>query len=205
MYSWLATSLWPGLILWMLLYISDYYLTLYTARGFKEIGHIQFEGSFELTPEYQKDIDALNPVSKRHLIALALSSLILALIWWLTRLNFYLELAYPLFLGMFLLLEVGIHLRHFRNIGLIREVRKHGGIEGQITYKKWFSYRISANDLYIVSALFLFITLLTFNQFFLGGAITCLATGIRHSRLAEKARKMSSVNLPSQEDAVISK
>jgi hypothetical protein len=188
MFYWLATSLWPGLILWVILYISDYYLTLYAARGFKEIGHIQFEGSFELTPEYQKDIDALNPVSKRHIIALALSSLLLALIWWLTRLNFYLELAYPLFLGMFLLLEVAIHLRHFRNAGLIREVRKHGGIEGQITYKKWFSYRISANDLNIVSALFLFIAMLTFNLFFLGGAIACYGTGFRHSRMARKYR-----------------
>jgi hypothetical protein len=187
MLYWFSISPWPGLILWILLYISDYYLTLYTARGFKEIGHIQFEGSFELTPQYQKDIDALRPISKRHLIALALSSLIILLLWWLTRLNFYLELAYPLFLGMFLLLEVAIHLRHFRNVGLVRTARKYGGIEGQITYKKWFSYRNSANDLYIMSALFLFIALLTFNQFFLGGAITCLATGIQHKRLAVKA------------------
>jgi hypothetical protein len=199
MLYWLSTSPWPGLILWIILYISDYYLTLYAARGFKEIGHIQFEGSFELTPQYQKDIDALRPVSRRHIIALVLSSLFLALIWWLTRLNFYLRLAYPLFLGMFLLLEVAIHLRHFRNLGLIRAARKYGGIEGQITYKKWFSYLNSANDLYIMSALFLFIALLTFNQFFLGGAITCLATAIHHKMLAEKARKMSTVNLPSQE------
>jgi hypothetical protein len=191
MLYWFSTSPWPGLILWIILYISDYYLTLYSARGFKEIGHIQFEGSFELTPQYQKDIDALRPVSKRHLIALALSSLILLLIWWLTRLSFYLELAYPLFLGMFLLLEVAIHLRHFRNVGLIRTAKKHGGIDGQITYKKWFSYRISANDLYIMSALFLFIAILTFQQFFLGGAIMCLATGIRHSRLAKKANLTS--------------
>jgi hypothetical protein len=191
MLYWFSTSPWPGLILWIILYISDYYLTLYAARGFKEIGHIQFEGSFELTPQYQKDIDALRPVSRRHLIALVLSSLILLLIWWLTRLSFYLELAYPLFLGMFVLLEVAIHLRHFRNIGLIREARKHGGIEGQITYKKWFSYRVSANDLYIMSAFFLFIALITFTPFFLGGAITCLATAIQHSRLSRKAKLTS--------------
>jgi len=191
MLYWFSTSLWPGLVLWIILYISDYYLTLYAARGFKEIGHIQFEGSFELTPQYQKDIDALRPISRRHIIALLLSSLFLALIWWLTRLNFYLELAYPLFLGMFLLLEVAIHLRHFRNISLIREARNNGGIEGQITYKKWFSYRVSANDLYIMSALFLFIAILTFNQFFLGGAITCLATGIQHKRLARKTKLTS--------------
>ena len=78
MLYWFSTSPWPGLILWIVLYISDYYLTLYAARGFKEIGHIQFEGSYELTPQYQKDIDALTPVSRRHLIALVLSSAILS-------------------------------------------------------------------------------------------------------------------------------
>ena len=201
MQYWLTTSPWYGVFLWIILYTSDYYLTLYSARGFKEIGHIQFEGSFELTPEYQKDIDTLNPVSKRHLIALALSSLILALTWWVTRINFYLELAYPLFLGMFLLLEVAVHLRHFRNVGLIRTAKKYGGIEGQITYKKWFSYRISANDLYIVSALFLLIAILTFNQFFLGGAITCLATGIRHSRLARKTQILAKAAVSSEDAA----
>src|SRR5512139_3295465 len=113
MEAWLTASPWPGVVLWIILYMSDYYLTLYSARGFREIGHFQFEGSFELTPQFQKDIDALKPVSKRHLIALALSNLVLALVWWVTRYNFYLELAYPLFLGMFLLLEVAVHLRHF--------------------------------------------------------------------------------------------
>ena len=128
------------------------------------------------------------------MIALVLSSIVIILLWWLTRLNFYLSLAYPLFLGMFLLLEVAIHLRHFRNVGLIREVRKHGGIEGQIAYKKWFSYRVSANELYVISALFLIVAILTFSQFFLGGAIICLATGIQHTRLARKAMIMDTAN-----------
>jgi hypothetical protein len=61
MEGWLATSPWPGVILWISLYISDYYLTIYSARGFREIGHFQFEDSFELTPQYQKDIDNLQP------------------------------------------------------------------------------------------------------------------------------------------------
>ena len=114
MQYWLTTSPLYGVILCIILYTSDYYLTIYSARGFRKIGHIQFEGSFELTPEYQKNVDALNHILKRHLIALVLTSLILALIWWLTRLRFYLELAYLLFLGMFLLLEIAIHLRMCR-------------------------------------------------------------------------------------------
>ena len=81
---WLATSPVPGVILWIILYISDYSLTIYSARGFREIGHFQFEGSFELTPQFQKDVDALKPVSKRHLILLVFSSLLIIFIWWIT-------------------------------------------------------------------------------------------------------------------------
>ena len=194
MQYWLDSSPWYGVLLWVILYISDYYLTLYSARGFREIGHFQFEGSFELTPQYQKDIDALKPVSRRHIIALILSSIIISLLWWLTRLNFYFSLAYLLFLGMFLLLEVAIHLRHLRNISLIREAMKHDGIEGYIAYKKWFSYRVSANEFYVLSVFFLIVALLTFSQFFLGGAIICLATGIQHARLSRKAKTLSTVN-----------
>jgi hypothetical protein len=190
MQYWLATSPWYGVVLWIILYTSDYYLTLYSARGFREIGHFQFEGSFELTPQYQKDIDNLRPVSKRHLALLLLYSAVILIVWWITRLSAFLEWAYPLYLGMFLLLEVAVHLRHLRNVALIREVRRSGGVEGEIRYKKWFSYRISASELYLYATLFLLIALLTYSLFFLGGAIVCYGMGFRHSRLATKTRAM---------------
>ena len=184
----LATSPWYGIILWMILYTSDYYLTLYSARGFREIGRFQFEGSFELTPQYQNDIDHLRPISKLHIVLLFAYSLLILSVWWITRLSISLQWAYPLYLGMFLLLEVAVHLQHFRNILLIREIRKNGGADGQLTYKKWFSYRISAHELYISAALFLLVALLTYSLFFLGGAMMCYGTGFKHSRLAQKAR-----------------
>jgi hypothetical protein len=186
MEDWLATSPIPGVILWIILYISDYGLTIYSARGFREIGHFQFEGSFELTPQYQKDIDALKPVSKLHIMLLVLYSLLIILIWWLTKRLIYFPWTYLLCLGMFLLLEAAVHLRHLRNVSLIREIRKDGGVEGQIHYRKWFSYRISAAEFYRYSALFLIFAILTYSPFFLGGAIMCFGTGFKHSRLAKK-------------------
>jgi hypothetical protein len=188
MQYWLTTNPWYGIILWIILYTSDYYLTIYGARGFREIGHIQFEGSFELTPQYQKDIDALKPISRLHVSLLILYSLLILVIWWVTRLSPYLAWTYPLYLGMFLLLEVAIHIRHFRNVAIIREVRKHGGVDGQIAYRKWSSYRISANDLYVFAILFLLVAILTYSLFFLGGAIVCYGTGLKHAILAKKAR-----------------
>jgi hypothetical protein len=185
---WLAINPLPGVVLWAMLYISDYYLTLYSARGFREIGHFQFEGSFELTPQYQKDIDALKPVSRRHIILLVLYSLLIVFIWWFTKRLLFFPWTYLLYLGMFLLLEVAVHLRHLRNVALIREIQKNGGVEGEIKYRKWFSYRISASELYLYSALFLIFAVLAYSPFFLGGAIMCFATGFKHNRLAKKAK-----------------
>ena len=188
MENWLAISPIPGVVLWIILYTSDYYLTIYSARGFREIGHFRFESSFELTPQYQKDIDALKPVSRLHIVLMIAYSLLIVAIWWLTRIVVYIRWSYVLYLGMFLLLEVAVHLRHLRNVSLIREIKKNGGVEGQISYRKWFTYRISAFEFYMFSVLFLLIAALTYSLFFLGGAIMCFGTGFKHSRMAKKAK-----------------
>ena len=184
----LATSPWYGVILWIILYISDYYLTIYAARGFREIGHFQFEGSMELTPQFQNDIDNLRPVSRLHLTLLVIYSLFIIFVWGLAQIFIYFDRAYLFFLGMFLLLEVAVHVRHLRNINIIREARKNGGIDGQIAYRKWFSYRISAGELYSLAGVFLIAAILTYSFFFLGGTVACFAIGLQHSRLAKKAK-----------------
>ena len=185
---WLARSPWVGVLLWMILYISDYYLTVYSARGFKEISLFQFEGSFELTPQYQKDIDALKPVSRLHVILLVLYSLLILALWYLFVYFLGLLWAYLLYLGMFLLLEVAVHMRHLRNVFLIREVKKNDGASGHISYRKWFSYRVSAFELYLYFGLFLIVAALEASPFFFGGAIMCFGMGFRHNRLSKKAK-----------------
>jgi len=193
---WLATSPWYGVILWIILYISDYYLTIYSARGFREIGHFQFE-VFELTPQFQKDVDALKPVSKRHVVLLILCSLLIILVWWLAKRTLFFPLTYLLFLGMLLFMEVAIHLRHLRNVFLIREIQKGGGVEGQIFYRKWFSYRISSHEFYMFSAFFLIIAVLNYSTFFLGGAVACWAIGFNHNTLAKKTRAVPATTVES--------
>jgi hypothetical protein len=195
MEDWLAASPWYGMILWIILYISDYYLTIYSARGFREIGHFQFEGSFELTPRFQKDVNALKPISNLHLLALVVTSLLILAVWWLTNslLSFpWTYRVYLLYLGMFLLLEVAVHFRHLRNVALIREIKRGGGVEGEIFYRKWFSYRISASEFYRFAIFFLIIAAIYFSSFFLGGALMCFSTGIRHDQWAKKAKSHSS-------------
>lgn len=184
----LTASPWYGVILWIILYTSDYYLTLYSARGFREIGHFQFEGSMELTPQFQNDVDNLRPVSRRHVILLLITSSLIYMLWWMTHLSILTEWTYPLFLGIFILLEVAVHFRHLRSIAIIREIRKNGGVEGQIFYRQWFSYRNSANELYITGTFFLLVAVLTFSLFFFGGALACYGTAVRHALWARKAK-----------------
>jgi hypothetical protein len=185
---WLTINPWYGMILWVILYTSDYYLTIYSARGFREIGHFQFEGSMELTPQFQNDVDNLRPVSRRHVILLLITSSLIYVLWWMTHLSILTEWTYSLFLGIFILLEVAVHFRHLRSIAIIREIRKNGGVEGQIFYSQWFSYRNSANELYITGTFFLLVVLLTFSLFFFGGALACYGTALRHALWAKKAK-----------------
>ena len=192
MENWLATSPWYGVILWIILYTSDYYLTIYASHGFGEIGHFQFEGSYELTPQYQKDVDAHRPYSELHITLLVLYSLLLLLIWWFTQSFAFIQWTYLLYLGMFLLVEVAVHFRHLRNISIIRLVRKEGGVEGQIKYKRQFSYGISSFEFYTFGVLFSITALLAYSIFFVGGALMCFGTGFKHSRLAKKAKSKSS-------------
>ena len=53
--------LWPGLLAWTVLYISDYSLTIMCARLYQAGANqkMAFEGSYEITPYYQRDINAL--------------------------------------------------------------------------------------------------------------------------------------------------
>jgi hypothetical protein len=67
-------------------------------------------------------------------------------------------------------------------------------VEGQISYQKWLTYKVSAFEFYMSSVLFLIVAALTYSLLFLGGAIMCFGTGLKHTRLAKKAK--SSLSQP---------
>ena len=97
-----------------------------------------------------------NPFPNLHITLLVLYSLLIALDLVADKASLFICHGHILlYLGMFLLLEVAVHLRHLRNVSLIREIRKNGGVDGQISYRKWFSYRIfSHRILYILCTSF---------------------------------------------------
>ena len=61
---------WPGVAVWIALYVSDYVLTVKCARLYKSGAHekVVVEGSYELTAYFQRDIDSLRLFSPRFIL-----------------------------------------------------------------------------------------------------------------------------------------
>ena len=193
-------SLWPGMLAWSILYISDYALTLICARlrraGAAE--KIAMEGSYELTPYFQRDIDSLKLISPRFLAALVWTLSLLALIWVLAA-SLSLPELYYFALGIFILLELAIHVRHIRNLFLFWSITHEDHVRGRIEYSRSLSYRMSSYDLLAFSGLFLLLFAFTQNWFVLGGAISCLSTAVKHRRLAKQPRPVPAAVPASQQ------
>jgi hypothetical protein len=183
----MGIHLWPGLVLWVLLYCSDYFFTITCARmyrnGVRE--KIGFEGSYEITPYYQQDVDALRKLSPRFIRALVLSLLALSLIWWLS-----VKIATPspyLFgLGAMILVEVAVHTRHLRNFFFFRDLLRSNGVRGRIEYARPLTLRLSSTEFVIWAGLFAMLFLVTREWFVLGGAVQCAVVAMKHRKIAAK-------------------
>jgi hypothetical protein len=184
----LFNSLWPGLVIWLLLHMSDYALTITCAKLYRAgvSDKIVFEGSFELNPVFQRDVDALKKISWRFIFMWIFTGALLSFIWVLTsQVNRDL---YVFVLGSWILLELTVHVRHLRNLSLFLGFRDPNAVRGRIEYTRAFILRNSAAELFVFSALYLAIFAFTQSWFLLGGAVTCLFTGVKHSVLARAAQ-----------------
>lgn len=186
------SSWWPGLLLWVALYVSDYLCTIISVRAYRAraAGGITYEGSFELTPYFQADIDSLRWVSPRFIYMLVRSSAALLLIWWLTHRSPEWSAAYEIVLGSLVLLEVTVHTRHLRNLYQFRTAFGPDGIRGNIYYPRAVMLRLSAFEMLVFAGLYLVLFLFTGSWFLLGGVPTCLVTARRQAVLAKKARNI---------------
>lgn len=182
--SYLLTHLWLPALLWTILYTGDYYLTIWGARLYKSQKHIQVEGSYELTPQYQKDIDSLRMFSPRFVIWLFYGIGILLVVWYTVG---DLRHLYGAVVGALLIPEVAVHIRHVQNIVLYRRLcSPNPGVTGSITYSRSYSYSISALG-FLCMAIFLLVAfLLTQSWILLGGFVSLLAHTEKHYRYARR-------------------
>jgi hypothetical protein len=177
---------WVGISLWVALHISDFALTIVCARmyqsGVRDV--LVFEGSFELTPNFEKDIDALRVINPRILLSLLWGIALLTALWWLSR--FYLRETYEFGLGAMILVQVAVHLRHARNYVLFRKILAGQGIRGRVEYARPAMLEISAAELGCFALVFLLASAVAWSPFLLGGAASCASHAFQHWRLARR-------------------
>jgi hypothetical protein len=187
--TWLALSLWAGPALRAVIYLSDYLLSLLTVRRYRQVAdsYIRFEGSMELSPAFQADLDSLRLISPRFVAALIISLIGLVLIRWLTIRFLGCPSLYLFTLGGLLLREAAIHLRHLRNLAFYSALRQPDAVSGHLAYSQPLMLRLSSSELLPFAGFFLLLALAGLAPFFLGGTFACGVTSWQHMRLAQRA------------------
>ena len=188
----LTTHLWLALGLWIVVYVADYYLTLAGARlYFQGVQRVfVFEGSYELNPLFQQDIDRRRRISTRFLVMLGVTCLLIAFAWRGVQVRWFPPGVFRLWMGALLLVELAIMIRHVRNIITFRQILSAPDITGQIRYPRWWTLRSSALDLGLFAALFALFALIADPWFFLGGTLACGSAALRHFHYSIRARSI---------------
>jgi hypothetical protein len=178
----LTETPWLGPLLWAALYASDYSLTIACARLYASQDKIVFEGSYEITPFYQAEVDALRRLSPRFVLVWAGTSAYLVLLSSLAR-SWALEGVYAIALGALILIQLTIHVRHLRNLFLFRNTVL---LRGRLEYPRFVVLRASAFEILSFGVLYAFLYALTADLFVLGGAIACTSLALNHYRMSRE-------------------
>ncbi len=189
----LLDHLWLALGLWTCVYLADYYLTLAGARLYAQGVNrvIVFEGSYELNPVFQQDIDSRRRLSYRFFAILGVICLLIAFVWRGVWLRWFPPGVFRFWMGSLLLIELAVLMRHLRNIVTFRQILRAADIAGQIRYSRWWVLRSSALDLGLFAGLFVVLASIAEPWFFLGGALACASTALRHLRYSQRLRTQS--------------
>jgi hypothetical protein len=179
----MGTLAWVGALAWAALYCSDYYLTLACARLYAQQDKIKFEGSYELNPLFEAEVDALKRISPRFIAMLVVSTILVFLGGVITEPDMH-DLN-MVTLGALLLIQLTVHVRHLRNWLLFRHALRSGGVTGHLEYARHVALRASAFEFLEFGVLYAFIYAFTpAGPFVLGGAFACAVSAIGQYRLA---------------------
>jgi hypothetical protein len=180
-----------ALVLWLIVYVADYYLTIYGRRLWLKNAkdYLVFAGSYELNPYYQKDIDADRLLSRRFIFSLSFGIVWLVLMWLSTR---YLKIpqVFPAAVGFLILQEVVIISTHIQNVRLFTLAAADGAVQGQITYARWVGMDGTAWKFAYWGIVFLVLALVMGNWFFIGGTVSGLNNFIRFRRRGLRMRQL---------------
>jgi hypothetical protein len=186
----LFDHVWIAVLLWIGLFLSDYWLTLQGAKLREKIVHIiDWEGSYELTTNYQKDVNK-GRFGFAAIFALWFYGLVIWILW-AVAVSQKLPQLFSCVMGAFLLTEIPIHWRHAQNIFSFKSLQITGAATGEIHYSRWLGLRLSAISLLSFAVVFLVLFLMTESWFFPGGALMCFITGVQQWRKSSRLMRSS--------------
>ncbi len=174
---------WAPAILWALLYVSDFSLTMLGRRLYLRLDgrFVQFEG-YELTPMFREDVERGRWLSPISLFMLALTTVFVAFLGWLGQGEGLVQAPALFMLGLMFLTEGAVHVRHVRNIGLFRSLLHSEDVEGLLRYRRRFSYGMSAIECAAFAGLFLLVAAADRSWFCVGGAVGMAGFYVQHRR-----------------------
>ena len=160
---------------------------------------VSIEGSLELTPLYQKDVDALRRFSPRALGIIVLYSILLVAMWLLSIKFAETPELFGAFLGALILGNLTANMRHVRNLTMFRYAKEGQGLAGRLEQSRWLTLKLSSVELLSFAALYLIVFLISGSWFFAGGALMCASSAVRHWIWADKARATA----PTEEESSV--
>jgi hypothetical protein len=181
------SSPWPGVAAWALIYISDFVLTIVCARLYHRrnvSSKIVFEGSFELNPLFERDVNSLKFISPRFLMMLVLSSTLIAVDWALTVPDYV--KVYVFALGAFVCVELAVHVRHLTSLFLFSSRSYAEQLRGRIEYTRPLMLWMSSVQILCFAMLFAVLFIFTGSWFAAGGTFACSWLSAKNWRLARR-------------------
>jgi hypothetical protein len=173
-------------------FFADYLLTHAGARASQRVrDRWSVEGSYELNPTWERQIDSGQLVSVRVFIVPALLAVVLALarlIAW-PRSEFTDPAFFGFAVGSIALLQAPILLIHGTNLQTFTDLAVPSAAQGGVRYSRWFAYRSTAGHLARFGVLWIVLWVPSQQAFFLGGALSCLVFARRLAQLGQTARR----------------
>jgi hypothetical protein len=179
--SFLVEQAWFGPLLVAGLSLLDYRLSVVGLRWYRQGAdrHYDLEGSYELNPPFETDVEALRPVSPKHLIAVVRMVAIILAAWFLTVFADRWQGVYVGVVGFFVLTQVPAHIRHIQNIALFRFVALRGGVQGKTLTPRWMDLQVSGVLFWSFAAVYALLWVLLDEPFLAGGAVGAALAGAR--------------------------
>jgi hypothetical protein len=180
----------------------DWLLTHAGARASLRVRHIwESEGSYEMNPTWERDIDSGRRLSWRAVVATALLLGALLAIRYVPVLADLGPAFFAFAAGMIMLVQTPIFMAHASNLHTFQALADPAAVSGRILMHRPFLYGQSGWLYGRFGVLWLVLWVPSQQAFFLGGALGCLLLSRQMFKLAKASSSALATSLPAVGEA----